>query len=76
MHLSSNFSHWVCLLAGLYLVLTGVMLRGIAEDHPPALAMPPASKWGRQRVAGLGRRAILILVGLLAVAYGISRIVL
>jgi hypothetical protein len=76
MQLSSNFSHWVCLLAGLYLVATGLMLRGIADDQPPALTMPPASKWGRQRMAGFGRRAVLIMVGLLAVAYGISRLLL
>lgn len=74
MHLSSNLSHWVCLLAGLYLVLTGLMLRDIVvEDQPAILTAPPAQRFTRRRMAGFGRRAVIIAVGLAAVAYGISR---
>jgi hypothetical protein len=76
MHFSTNVSHWVCLVAGAYLVLTGLMLREVAREEPPACAMPAGSKWGRHRVAGYGRRAVMIGVGLVAVAYGISRLVL
>ena len=76
MHLSSNLSHWVCLLAGLYLILTSLMLRDIVADRAPALTSPAGHRDGRRRMLGLGRRAVMIGVGLLAVAYGISRIVL
>ena len=74
MHLSSNLSHWVCLLAGLYLVLTGFMLRDIAEDRTPALTTPAGSRTSRGRMASFSRRAVMIAVGLAAVAYGIFRI--
>ncbi len=73
MHLSSNLSHWVCLLAGLYLALTGLMLRDIIDEQPPSLSLPARGRTDRQRFAGYGRRAVLIAVGLAAVAYGISR---
>ena len=76
MHLSTNLSHWVCLLAGLYLALTGLILRDVVDEHPPSVAMPPGSRLGRRRIAGYGRRAVLIAVGLGAVAYGISRLLL
>ena len=81
MHLSSNISHWVCLLAGLYLVLTGFMLRNIADERPPraiqpAGALQPAAAIHARyhRAACFGRRAVMIAVGLIAVAYGISRL--
>lgn len=75
MHLSSNLSHWVCLIAGLYLVLTGFMLRDIADERPPRAIQPAGAIHARHhRVAGFGSRAVVIVVGLLAVAYGISRL--
>ncbi len=74
MHLSSNISHWVCLLAGMYLVLTGLMLRNIAGERVPALTTPAASRYGRRSMAGFGRRSVMIAVGLIAIAYGIFRI--
>ncbi len=77
MHMSSDLSHWVCLLAGLTLVLTGFLLRDIVREQSsvmPPPGVPRPTHW--QRRGGYGRRAILIAVGLGAAAYGISRIVL
>ncbi len=71
---ATNLSHWICLLAGLYLALTGLLLRDAIRAQPPAISMPPASRWGRTRFAGWGRRTVLIAVGLGAFAYGLSRI--
>jgi uncharacterized membrane protein len=75
MHLSSNVSHWVCLIAGLYLVLTGFMVRDIAEDQPPRIVHPAGTAaYRHQRAAGYGRRAVLVAVGLVAVVYGVARL--
>ncbi|RRA48779.1 hypothetical protein [Acidipila sp. EB88] len=78
MHLSSNLSHWICLLAGLYLILTGVMLRDLVGERA-ALTSPPAHQSTvrvarTSRITGIGRRAGLIVVGIAAAAYGLLRI--
>ncbi len=73
MQASSNLSHWVCALAGLFLVLTGFLLRDIVADRTPALTGPPGSKAALKRFAGYGRRVVMIGAALLAMAYGISR---
>ncbi len=74
MPVSSNISHWVCVVAGLYLALTGLLLRDALGEEPPSITAPPGSRFGRERIAGWGRRTVLIAVGLAAVAYGASRI--
>ncbi len=76
MHLSFNPAHWICLLAGLYLALTGLLLRDIVAERPPALALPASGKSDRRRLVAYGRRAVLVAIGLAAVAYGISRILI
>ncbi len=76
MHLSTNISHWVCLLAGLYLVLTGFLLRDIMEEQQPALTTPAGSRGSRHAKAlGLGRRIMIIAVGLAAAGYALSRMI-
>jgi len=70
----NNLSHWVTLLAGLFLALTGLLLRDIISSHPPASTMPAGSRWHRRRMAGMGKRLVLIAIGLAAFAYGVSRI--
>ena len=74
MHVSSNISHWVCVVAGLYLALTGLLLRDVLDEEPPSITVPPSSRFARKRLAGWGRRTVLVVVGLAAVAYGVSRI--
>ncbi len=76
MNLSMNVSHWVCLLAGLFLIFTGFVMRDIVQEKTPVLTKPAGSRGNWQRTAGYGRRGIMIAVGLAAVIYGISRIVL
>ena len=75
MALSTNLSHWVCLLAGVFLVLTAFLLRDIVEERPPAMIGPAGSRESRRR-SGYGRRIILVVIGVGAAAYGISRILL
>ncbi len=74
MNLSLNLSHWVCLLAGLLLVITGFLLRDIVGEQPSVLTHPPGSRGHWRRASADGRRTVMITVGLLAAAYGISRI--
>ena len=76
MNLSLNISHWVCMLAGLFLVFTGFIMHDIAQEKTPLLTKPAGSRGTWRRTAGYGRRGIMIAVGLAAVIYGISRIVL
>ena len=77
MHISTNLSHWVCVLAGLYLVLTGLVLRDVIGERPPRIGLPAAGHehdhaW---HVAySLVRRGVMIAVGLAATLYGISRL--
>ncbi len=75
MALSTNLSHWVCLLAGIFLVLTAFLLRDIVEERPTARIGPAGSRENRRR-SGYGRRLILVVIGVGAAAYGISRILL
>ncbi len=75
MALSTNLSHWVCLLAGLFLILTAFLLRDIVDERPPAMIGPAGSRENRRR-SGYGRRIILVGVGVAVAAYGISRIML
>ena len=74
MHFESNLAHWVCLLAGLYLVLTGFLLRDIAQERGSVMVAPGMRGRRSHRAAAIGRRAILIAVGLAAVAYGVMRL--
>ena len=73
MALSMNLSHWVCLLAGVFLILTAFLLRDIVAERPPVMIGPAGSRENRRR-SGYGRRIIMVAVGLAAAAYGISRI--
>ncbi len=74
MPMSSDISHWVCVLAGLYLALTGLLLRDVVSTLPPAATAPPGSRPIRRRMAGWCKRGVLVAIGLAAVAYGVSRI--
>ncbi len=73
MHLSHNLSHWVCLLAGLYLALTGLLLRDIVAASPVPAASPADSRRS-YRAASVGKRVFLVAIGLAAFGYGLSRI--
>ena len=75
MHFESNLAHWVCLLAGLYLVLTGFLLRDIVNERSSVLAAPGTHARRKGRAAAIGRRTVMIAVGLAAVVYGILRMV-
>ncbi len=69
MHISTNVSHWVCIGIGLLLVVTGIVSharRQVTTHAGTGQADSPGS--------GLGKRLVLIGVGLLAVAYGMSRV--
>ncbi len=70
MHLF-NVAHWVCVLTGLLLMITGIASRDHAE---PTLNRPSEQVRAQaQPHSGTGKRAILVAIGLVAVAYGVSR---
>lgn len=71
MHLTQNLSHLVCLIAGLCLALTGLLLRDAVAAAPAAAASPSGAR--RRHRAGLAKRLFLICLGLGAVGYGLSR---
>ena len=75
MTISGNLSHWVVIVMGAYLALTGLLLRDAAEARPSRSIVPPGSRWASgSRWAGWGRRGVLIAAGLLAASYGLFRL--
>lgn len=75
MGISPNLSHWVVIVAGAYLALTGLLLRDAATARPSHLTVPPGSRWATgHRWAGWGRRGVLIAAGLLTIGYGLFRL--
>ncbi len=73
MNLSHNLSHWVCLVAGLYLALTGLLLRDAVTGAPLAAASPAGAR-RQHRAASWGKRLFLVCLGLGAFGYGLLRI--
>ncbi len=73
MSISPNLSHWVCLLAGLYLAVTGLLLRDIVHAGP-ATTISPAGSRRTHRMRGWGKRLVLVAIGLAAFGYGLSRV--
>ena len=72
MHVTQNLSHWVCLIAGLYLALTGLWRRPAGASSPIPIAAPSGAR-RRYRAARLAKRLFLVCLGLGAVGYGLSR---
>ncbi len=70
MHLSTNVSHWVCVLAGLLLVATGAASHAIRSA-----ALGARTGAAQHDYPGMIRRTVLIGIGLAAIAYGVSRMV-
>ncbi len=69
MHLSTNISHWVCMFMGVFLIVVGLVSH--APRRAASMAMPGEET---EAGAGMGKRAVLITIGLVAVVYGVSRV--
>jgi hypothetical protein len=69
MRLSTNISHWVCVFMGLFLIVIGLVSH--APRRTASVALPGDEA---DASSGLGKRAVLIAIGLVAVAYGVSRV--
>ena len=69
MHISANVSHWVCIGTGLLLVITGIVSHS-QRQVTTGVATGQSDSEG----SGLGKRLVLIGIGLFAVAYGMSRV--
>ena len=69
MHLSTNISHWVCVFMGAFLIVVGLVSH--APSRAASTALPGDST---ESGGGVGKRAVLIGIGLIAVAYGVSRV--
>lgn len=72
MQWTHNLSHLVCLAAGLLLAVSGFLLRDITAERLTLITEPPGSR-ARRRRSGFGRRVALVGVGVLAMGYGIWR---
>lgn len=69
MHISTNISHWVCVFMGLFLIVIGLV------SHAPQRAASGALPGDETDASnGVGRRAVLVTIGLIAIAYGVSRV--
>jgi len=69
MHLSTNVSHWMCVFMGLFLVVTGLVSH--VHSSSPGGAAPADDP---HDLACLGKRAVLVAIGLVAVGYGVLRV--
>jgi hypothetical protein len=69
MRLSTNISHWVCVFMGLFLIVIGLVSH--APRRTASVALPGEET---DASSSLGRRVVLIAIGLVAVAYGVSRV--
>jgi hypothetical protein len=69
MRLSTNISHWVCIFMGLFLIVTGLVSHAARRAANAAL---PGDE--TDAATGVGKRAVLVAIGLIAVAYGVSRV--
>jgi hypothetical protein len=54
---------------GVFLIVTGLVSH--APRHTPSLALPGDNT---DTSSGIGKRVVLIAIGLVAVAYGVSRV--
>ena len=72
MRISYNIAHWLCLFAGLYLIVMGL----IAKTHVDESAVTLRGKLG-QGAGGptIATRMILVGIGAAVVAYGVMRII-
>ena len=68
MHISSNFSHWVCVFMGLFLIVTGLV------SHVARQTVSVAARVYGSNTGGGFKRAVIIGIGLFAVGYGVSRV--
>ena len=69
MHISTNISHWVCIGTGFLLVVVGIISHARQQ-----VATITTTGQSDSQGSGLGKRLILIGIGLFAVAYGMSRV--
>jgi hypothetical protein len=70
MHLSTEFSHWVCVLSGLILIVTSMF-----SHLPHRIAGNPVSATTSEHNEELLKRLVMVAIGVGAVAYGVSRMV-
>ncbi len=70
MHLSTNVSHWMCVFMGLFLVVTGLVSH-VHSQHSPGGAVPADDP---HDLACIGKRAVMVAIGLFAVCYGVLRV--
>ena len=68
MHNFTNVSHWVCIGTGVLLVVTGIL------SHARQVTTNPITGRNYSPGAGLGKRLVLIGIGLFAVVYGMARV--
>ena len=72
MHISNNLSHWVCIFSGLFLILTGLVSH-VHQQRASNLAEPVQSA-PPETEGGTFKRVVLVGIGLVAVAYGVMRV--
>ncbi len=72
MHLSSNISHWVCIAMGAFLIVVGMVSHAPRQAAGSAVSTENAET--TEAVLSVGKRVVLIAIGLVAIGYGVSRV--
>lgn len=71
MRISYNLSHWLCLIGGIALVLTGIKAKVML--HGSHTVGGTDIRHSDSQIAG--QRALLVLLGLGVIAYSLTRLV-
>ena len=75
MRISSNIAHWLCLLGGIALILTGFTARTMLSGSSGIATQQSGQTQTRPNAEMLTQRALLVLLGIGVVIYSLTRLV-
>ncbi len=75
MRISYNLAHWLCLIGGIALILTGFTVKTMLSGSSNLAHSNSGQTQSRPQYELLTQRALLILMGIGVVIYSLTRLV-